>query len=161
MPEGSITRQKIRDHLRRLWPVYLAGFALLIFLNNLVYTVTRPAYGDDATLKIVLLNADISIEEDSLLEKTRHLGFETVEILPLSIAAGDASSEMLLYAQLISGFGDIYIADDAGLKLLEGRDVCGNVRPAGNGLHAVVISNGTTVERAEAAMEFLEKTLGE
>lgn len=159
MPDGKITRQRVRDHLRRLWAVYLIGVAALCFLNHLVFTMTRPGYSDDETLKIMLLNTGIPIEEAKLLEKVENLGFRTVETLELTVAPEDATSRMLLITQLVSGYGDIYITDEAGLSVLNEREACHTVREVQDGLHLVVISNGTNVESAQAAAEILAEEL--
>lgn len=161
MPEGKITRQRVRDHLRRLWAVYLIGAVALCFLNHLVFTVTRPGYSDDETLKIMLLNTDVSIAEEELLEKVAHLGFRTVETVELSVAPEDPNSRMLLVTQLISGFGDIYITDEAGLDVLNERYACHTARELQTGLYLVVIRNGTNLESAQAAAEILAKKMGE
>lgn len=151
----------IRAHLRRLWKAYLAGIVALVFLNHLVYTVTRPAYSEEETLKIMLLNVEVEMNEQALLEKVRPLGFEAVEIVPLSIALGDEASEMLLKVQLIGGFGDIYISDARGLEALEAREACQSVRETADGLYLVAMRNGTDVQRAVAALDVLENEMGE
>lgn len=152
--------EAIRDHLRRLWKLYLAGFVALVLANHLVYTLTRPAYSDDETLKIMLLNVEMELDETELLEKTRHLGFEAVEIVPLSIALEDPASEMLLKVQLIGGFGDIYITDAQGLAALEEREACDHIREMDGGIYLIVARNGTDLQSAQAALEILEKEMG-
>lgn len=161
MPEGRITRQRIRDHLRRLWMVYLAGMVVLALANHLVYTVTRPSFSDDETLKIMLLNVDVSIDEEALLKDVQHLGFRAVETVPLCIAWEDPGSDMLLAVQLTGGFGDIYITDAQGLAALEARNACRAVRSTSGGLRLAVAKNGTNPESATAALELLAEKLGE
>ena len=161
MPEGKITRQRMRDHLRRLWMVYLAGMLALALANHLVYTVTRPSYSEDETLKIMLLNVDVSIDEEALLKDVQRLGFRTVETVPLYIALEDPASEMLLAVQLTGGFGDIYITDAQGLAALEARNACRAVRFTSGSLKLAVAENGTNPESATAALEPLAEKLGE
>jgi len=161
MPEGKITRQRVRDHLRRLWLVYLVGAVALCFLNHVVFTITRPGYSDDETLKIMLLNVQVSLKENELLEKTAHLGFRTVETLELTVAPEGETSRMLLTTQLVSGYGDIYITDEAGLDVLNERYACHTVRELQAGLYLVVSRNGTNLETAQAAAEILAKEIGE
>lgn len=156
MPEGRIDRRRLKDHFRRLWAAYLIGIVALFFLNHLVYVVTRPGYSDVETLKIMLLNVEIGLDEQALLEKARPLGFEAVEIVPLSIALEDPTSEMLLKVQLVGGYGDIYITDANGLQALQERDACGSVREMASGMVLVVAKNGTNVESAAAALDVLE-----
>ena len=159
MPEGKITRQRVKDHFRRLWAVYLIGAVALCFLNHLVFTMTRPGYSDDETLKIMLLNTDISIAEEDLLGKVEHLGFRTVETVELTVAPEDETSRMLLITQLVSGFGDIYITGEAGLDVLNERYACHTVRELQSGLYLVVSRNGTNLETAQSAAEILVKEL--
>lgn len=154
-------REAIKDHLRRLWKVYLVGIVALTLANHLVYTLTRPSYGEDETLKIMLLNVEVELDEAQMLEKTRSLGFEAVELVPLAIALEDPASEMLLKVQLVGGYGDIYITDAQGLAALEAREVCQRVHEAENGMYLVVIDNGTNWQSALAAMDILEKEMGD
>lgn len=161
MPEGRITRQRVKDHFRRLWAVYLAGIVALCFLNHLVFTMTRPGYSDDETLKIMLLNADIAIEEEAMLERVAHLGFRRVETVELNFVPENETSRMLLITQLVAGYGDIYLTDEAGLAALNERDACQTVREVRNGLYLAVIQNGTNVESALGALEILAEELGE
>jgi len=158
MPEGKITRRRVRDHLRRLWAVYLIGAVALCFLNHLVFTVTRPGHSDSETLKIMLINADVSLPEDELLQKTEHLGFRMVETLDLNVAPEDAASRMLLIAQLVSGDGDICIADAAGLSVIKERNACCAVRELRNGLSIAVINDE---QNTRDALEILIEELGE
>ena len=58
MPEVQLSPRRIREHLRRRWYFYLAGIVLLCFLNNLVYTVTRPRTPERALLRVMLVNVD-------------------------------------------------------------------------------------------------------
>lgn len=168
MPEIKITSARIRDHLRRLWFIYLAGAVALLFLNNLVYTVTRPSFSDDETLKVMLLNAELSISEEDLLNRVQHLGFRAAELQPLA-AAGDPAGEMLLMVQLTGGFGDIYICDSAGMDALSARDAClplsGDTAAAAEalaqekGLYIAVMVNGTDTGSALAALPILAEMI--
>lgn len=161
MPEGGITRARVRDHLRRLWAIYLIAAVLALFLNHLVYTVTRPAASDDETLRIMVLNANLSIDEQALLARTEHLGFRAAEAVPLA-AAGDATGNMLLTVQLAAGFGDVYIADDGGMALLQERNACldGALRTQG-GLNIIAMRNGTTPQRALDALPIIAELIAE
>lgn len=158
MPEGKITRQQVRDHLRRLWAVYLIGAVALCFLNHLVFTVTRPGYSEAETLKIMVLNVAVSLPEDELLKETEHLGFRAVETLELSIVPEDSTSRMLLIAQLVSGDWDICLADDAGLDVLNERAVCRSIQALPNGLHLARINDE---QKVQDALEILMDELGE
>lgn len=158
MPEKKISRQRLRDHFRRLWAVYLIGAVALCFLNHVVFTVTRPGYSEAETLKIMLLNADVSLSEDELLSKTKHLGFQAVETLELSVDPQDATSRMLLITQLVSGYGDVYIADAAGLDVLHEREVCRSVREISDGLYLAAVTDERNVQDA---LEILMDELGE
>lgn len=186
MPDCRITLQRLRDHLRRLWYVYLAGIVALAFLNNLVYTVTRPGYSDDETLKIMLLNSNVSIAEERLLEKVNQFGFRAVETLPMAVAAGDPTSEMLLTVQLVGGFGDICIADAAGFERMALKEACMNLEDmhlpglqpveyrhpesgealtaafcTQDGAYLMVIANGTDTQSAAAALSAVAEEMME
>ena len=158
MPEGRITRLQVREHLRRLWAVYLIGAVVLCFLNHVVFTVTRPGFSADETLKIMLLNADVSLPEDELLSKTGHLGFRAVETLEMFVSPKDETSRMLLITQLISGEGDICITDAAGLDVLNERKACYTIRELSDGLYLAALNPEQNVQ---AALEILIDKMGE
>lgn len=158
MPEGKLTRQRVRDHFRRLWAVYLAGVVALCFLNHLVYTVTRPGYSEEETLKIMMVNTGISLSEEDLLAKTAHMGFRAVETVELSVVPGDATSRMLLISRMVSGDGDIYVTDAAGLSVLQEREACHTVRELRDGMFLAAVADGQGVQ---AALEILIDELGE
>lgn len=154
MPETKITWQRLRDHFRRRWIAYIAGAVALLFLNNLVYTVTRPRASEDETLKLMLLNTDLELPEADLLAQAAQLGFKAVEVEPLSISE-DASGEMLLAVQLMGGYGDIYIADAAGYRLLLARDACmeGGVRAMDHGIWLAAAANAGNPQAVLDALE--------
>lgn len=185
MPDERISLQKLKDHFRRLWAVYLAGFALLWFANSLVYDVTRPGFSDDETLKIMLLNTSAAISEEELLQEVEFLGFKAVEMVELAVLAGDPMGEVQLAVQLTGGYGDIWIADEAGLDMLAARGVClpleespgeefalaeraepesGEIIAAAIGLqpgvYMAVAGNGTNTQSALAALKPLAEMMG-
>lgn len=127
MPETKIHVQRLKAHFRRLWVIYLVGILLLCFLNHMVFTVSRPRFSEEETLKIMLLNVDTELDATALLEKVQMVDdtIRAVEFVPLAtVSTEDASSMMLLSAQLVGGFGDIYCTDSAGLDALEKRYAC-------------------------------------
>lgn len=187
MPEGSITKEKIRDHFRRLWMIYLAGVVIVLFLNNLIFTVTRPSFSDEEILKIMLLNTEVEMDTDSLLASLAETGILSVqtEILPGANIA-DPASVMLVSVKLTSGYGDIYLTDSAGLEVLESRAACLDlsgmemsdvqfvqvIHPetnaaypgalqTGNGLLLVIPSNAENAAAAQAALPILVKQITE
>lgn len=179
MPDMKITRARLRDHFRRLWAAYLVGVVLLCFLNHLVFTVTRPGFSDDETLKIMLLNVDPPLDETALFTRLQaaELSFRAVETESLAYAqADDSTAVMLLSMKLTAGYGDIYLTDRTGLDALAQRGAClaldGEIpgfAPAActdpetgetytgalerDGLYMVVAKNTTDIESALAAME--------
>lgn len=154
-------KEAIRDHLRRLWMVYLVGIVALVLVNHLEYTMTRPAYSEDETLKIMLLNVETELDETELLEKIRPLGFEAMEILPLVIDLEAPESEMLLKVQLVVGFADVCITDAQGLAALEAREVCRNVREMSDGTYLIVLGSGMDIMSELATMDILESEWGD
>lgn len=138
MPETGLNGQKLRDHLRRCWVVYLAGILLLGFINNLVYTVTRPGFSDDETLKLMLVNAEYSRSDEEYAALTMNLlpkvqaKAPQVQVLEVESLAGvseeNPNSAMLLKVQLVSGFGDIYLTDSAAFAMLQSQGACLDLR---------------------------------
>ena len=162
MPDTNITSARIREHLRRMWALYLVGAVLALFFNHLIFTVTRPTFSEDETLKVMLLNADLAIDEAALLEAAEYLGFRAVETLPLAVSYGDPSGEMLLLMQLTGGFADLCITDAGGLDLLLSRDACMEDRlELPGGLFITVMKHSTTPGRAQAALPILFQMIAE
>ena len=164
MPEGKITLRGLRDHLRRLWLAYLIGAVALLFLNNLMFTVTRTSFSGAETLRIMLLNTDVQIDEAGLLMQLQaeFPEIRAVECEPLASAGPeDANGTMLLMVKLTSGTGDVYITDGPGLALLEGREACGKLLRLENGLCLAVIKSTDNPGPAEAALPLLAKMIQE
>lgn len=127
MPEKGIDRKRLREHFRRLWAVYLIGAVALCFLNHLIYTVTRPSYSEEQTFKLMLVNVELQIDEEELLEAVRTMDgdIRAAEVVSLAgVVVEDPTSVMLLSTQLVSGFGDMYYTDAAGLEVLINRRAC-------------------------------------
>lgn len=154
MPEGRITRQRLRDHFRRLWIGYLAGIVAIIFLNHLVFTITRPGFSDDETLKIMLLNTETALPEEEILAAAAHLGFKAVETETLFISPEDPMAAMLLSSKLATAYCDLCLADEAGMQMLRAREACmdGGVLQMENGLYLAAIQNTTTPQNALDAL---------
>jgi len=160
MPEGRITPQKLRDHFRRLWIIYLAGIVALSFLNHLIFTITRPGFSDDETLKIMLLNTEDTLPEQEILAAVSHLGFRAIETEMLFISPEDPMAAMLLSTKLATAYCDLCLADEAGMQMLAARDACmeGGIIPLENGLYLAAAKNTTTPQNAlDALMLAAEK----
>lgn len=130
MPEEKLNGAKLREHLRRCWALYLAGIALLCFLNHLVYTVSRPGFSEEETLRVMLLNVELDLDEEARGELLRTVqaagaGIRTLEVESLVAArTEDAYSGVLLTSKLIAGYGDVYVTDVEGFALLAARGAC-------------------------------------
>lgn len=128
MPETGLNRRRLQDHLRRCWVIYLAGIVLLFFLNNLVYTVTRPAFTEEETMKIMLVNAECTLSDEAYAAMTMDLlprlqeQAPQIQVLEIEQLAGvtkeNPQSAMLLKTKLVSGFGDIYLTDSIAFSML-------------------------------------------
>lgn len=138
MPETSINPRRIREHLRKRWWIYLAGALLMCFLNNLVYTVTRPRTPEANLLRVLLVN--VNAPEDALDaldgnllpaaqaadEAVREVAFEPLAYL----GPEDASSNVLLAVKLTAGGADLYIADEAGFEAMAAMGGCAALEAA-------------------------------
>ena len=60
MPETGLSPNRIREHLRRRWYIYLIGAVLLCFLNNLIFTVTSDVPGETDSLYVESIPLDAS-----------------------------------------------------------------------------------------------------
>ena len=132
MPETGLSPNRIREHLRRRWPIYLAGILLLCFLNNLIYTATRPRVPERALLHVMLVNVDAPDAELEALEQTllpaaqaAEPEVRAVEFEPLQyLGENDAGSAILLATKFAAGGADLYIADEAGYEVMAARGFC-------------------------------------
>ncbi len=138
MPETSINPRRIREHLRKRWWVYLAGALLMCFLNNLVYTVTRPRTPNSELLRVMLVNVNapegaLDALAGALLpvaraadEAVREVAFEPLTYL----GPEDASTNVLLAVKLTAGGADLYIADEAGFEAMAVMGGCAALEAA-------------------------------
>ena len=132
MPELQLSPRRIREHLRRRWPIYLVGIVLLCFLNNLVFTVTRPRVPERALLHVMLVNVDAPDMELERLEgallaaaQSAEPDVRAVELEPLQyLGESDAGSAILLATKFAAGGADLYLADEAGYEAMAARGFC-------------------------------------
>ena len=132
MPEVQLSPRRIREHLRRRWYFYLAGIVLLCFLNNLIFTVTRPRVPERALLHAMLVNVDAPDSQLEALERTllaaarsAEPDVRAVELEPLQyLGESDAGSTILLATKFAAGGADLYIADEAGFAAMAARGCC-------------------------------------
>lgn len=132
MPETGLSPNRIRQHLRRRWPIYLIGAVLLCFLNNLIFTVTRPRTPERALLRVMLVNVDAPEAELERLEarlltaaQAAEPEVRAVEIEPLQyLGESDAGSNILLTTRFVSGGADLYIADAVSYEVMAARGYC-------------------------------------
>lgn len=165
MPDTKITSARIREHLRRMWAAYLVGAVLALFFNHLIFTLTRPSFSEDETLRIMLLNADVTIDEAALLDALQPAGVKSVQMESL-ISAGqmDAAGAMLVKAKLISGNGDLYITDAAGLKHLEHAGAFADASaavPCGDGIYLLIPDHAQNTQQAQLALPIMKNMLTE
>ena len=158
MPESRLNRAALAAHLRRCWTVYLAGALALIFLNGVIFDVTRPRPREDEVLRVMLVNVEVApdaAQEKALLAAARKRAPELRAIEFESLAGlGGANASALLLAQLVGGDGDAYLMDRAAFELLADY---GALAP----LDGVSAQGATAVsmpdERGEARVIALEK----
>lgn len=132
MPETGLSPNRIREHLRRRWYIYLIGAVLLCFLNNLVFTVTRPRVPERALLHVMLVNVDAPEAELEALEQALLAAAQSaepdvraVELEPLQyLGESDAGSAILLATKFAAGGADLYIADAASCEAMAARGFC-------------------------------------
>ena len=139
MPEVQLSPRRIREHFRRRWFVYLAGIVLLCFLNNLVFTVTRPRVPERALLHVMLVNIDAPDSQLEALEQTLLSAAQTaepdvraVELEPLTyLGENDAGSTILLATKFAAGGADLFISDEAGYEAMAARGFCAALDESG------------------------------
>lgn len=132
MPETGLSPNRIREHLRKRWYLYLAGALLVCLLNNLIYTVTRPRVPERALLHVMLVNVDAPDSELERLEQALLTAAQAaepdvraVELEPLQyLGESDAGSNILLATKFAAGGADLYIADEAGYEVMAARGFC-------------------------------------
>ena len=132
MPETGLSPNRIREHLRKRWYLYLAGALLVCLLNNLIYTVTRPRVPERALLHVMLVNVDAPDSELERLEQALLTAAQAaepdvraVELEPLQyLGESDAGSNILLATKFAAGGADLYIADEAGYEVMTARGFC-------------------------------------
>lgn len=130
MPDTKFSLPRLREHLRKWWIFYVVGLALICFLNNLVFTMTRPQVPEENTVRIMLLNVYAEQEAtearaDELLSElqAQERPVELVQFESL-LGTGDQYSDMVVVVKLASGYSDLFITDDAGFESLSIKGAC-------------------------------------
>lgn len=126
MPVKKISKEGLKAHFRRCWAIYIIGVIVVCFLNNLVFTMTRPRAPEEETVRIMLINtynAPSEAQQDALYYKLHSLD-ETINCLEIeSLSYGDNSDpqvNMVLPVKVAAGYADIYVADQVGFEELLG-----------------------------------------
>ena len=160
MPETGLSPNRIREHLRKRWYLYLAGALLVCLLNNLIYTVTRPRVPERALLHVMLVNVDAPDSELERLEQAllttaqaAEPDVRAVELEPLQyLGESDAGSNILLATKFAAGGADLYIADEAGYEVMAARGFCAAL-DAENLPGAELLTDPETGERCAVRMD--------
>lgn len=160
MPETGLSPNRIREHLRKRWYLYLAGALLVCLLNNLIYTVTRPRVPERALLHVMLVNVDAPDSELERLEQALLTAAQAaepdvraVELEPLQyLGESDAGSNILLATKFAAGGADLYIADEAGYEVMAARGFCAAL-DAENLPGAELLTDPETGERCAVRMD--------
>ena len=160
MPETGLSPNRIREHLRKRWYLYLTGALLVCLLNNLIYTVTRPRVPERALLHVMLVNVDAPDSELEALEQALLTAAQAaepdvraVELEPLQyLGESDAGSNILLATKFAAGGADLYIADEAGYEVMAARGFCAAL-DAENLPGAELLTDPETGERCAVRMD--------
>lgn len=148
MPEKKLTRAKLGAHLRRCGLIYLAGAIALIFLNNLIFTMTRPRVPDEETVRVMVVNqnADFTQQKQALYEAV-HAADETVRALDFEVMWYDSDQYelgMAMPVKLMAGGYDLLVGDEKGF---DGMRLMGALAPLDDYLSDEA---GERIELAEA-----------
>ena len=118
MSEKGSLKEKLAAHLRRCGWIYIAGIVALVFLNNMIYTMTRPRVPEENTVRVMMVNqdadfsrqgkewlADVQAADESVLS----LEFESIPYDSERYETG-----MAMPVKLMAGGYDLLIADEVG-----------------------------------------------
>ena len=80
MAEKGRMKEKLAAHLRRCGLIYIAGVVALVFLNNLIFTMTRPRVPENETVRVMVVNqfADFTAREKEWLADVKTAVSEAV-----------------------------------------------------------------------------------
>lgn len=133
MPLKGINWFRLKEHFRKLAPLYIAGIVVCVFLTNLVYTVTRPRMPAEQEVMIYLVDDYTNIDPLSALADEALAYGQTVDETLLSMhfesimfndPAQDYNSAILLMARMSAGDGDVYFSNDLAITTLMGSGMC-------------------------------------
>ena len=120
MPDSKITWSAIREHLRKMWMVYLIEIVACLGGLELLWTMTEPRIPDDQMILIYLADGSSNpeaLEEvaEKMLEETKNQdpSIRKVEFqsLPYSNPDVDYTAPMVLMAKLSTGECDAFLAN--------------------------------------------------
>ena len=120
MPNSKMTWNTFREHLRKMWMVYLIGIAACLGGMELLWTMTEPRIPDDQMILIYLADSSSNpeaLEEvaEKMLEETKKQDPSIQKVvfqsLPYSNPDVDYTAPMVLMAKLSTGECDAFLAN--------------------------------------------------
>lgn len=118
MSEKGCIKEKLAAHLRRCGWIYIVGIAVLIFLNNMIYSMTRPRVPEENTVRVMAVNqnVDFTRQEKEWLADVQAAD-ESVLLLEFETIPYDSNryeTGMAMPVKLMAGGYDLLIADEVG-----------------------------------------------
>lgn len=129
MPDTKFSWRGLREHIRKFLWIYLLGIALCLAGTHMLWTMTRPRFGNAEVVTVALVdnysNADM-LEPIArhMLERTQPYDdtLKQVEFESLMFTEGAYTSQMLLVTRLSVGECDAFLASQAAMDALTTSD---------------------------------------
>lgn len=133
MPLKGLSRARLKEHIRKYSPIYIAGIVVFLMLSNLLYTTTAPQTPAENEVLVYLVDTYPNTEplaaladqalaalqpEDETLQSVLFSG------IMYSDPEKDYNSVMLLMTRMVAGDGDVYIASSKGMEYMVNSEIC-------------------------------------
>lgn len=124
MPFKGLTWFRLKEHIRKTFWIYAVGIVVMLFVSNLLYTVTTPRTPAEKEVLVYLVDAYTNTE-GHLVEELAADGLEhgrqsdeTLELVRFESipyqGTEDYTSPILLTARMSIGDGDVYLCAPEG-----------------------------------------------
>ena len=123
MYTNKLTKQKLAAHFRRCGWIYIVGAVALIFLNSMIFTMTRPRIPDAETVRVMLVNQNgVSEARRQALFERVHTADETTRALefePILYDSQQYELSMAMPVKLMAGGYDLIVASGEAFDQLD------------------------------------------
>lgn len=132
MPLTGLTWARLKEHIRKYSPVYIAGIVIMLFVSNILYTSTAPRVPAENEVLIYLVDGVTDAEplNDLAAQALETLQPSDATLQAVNLATvmysdpEDYNSQMLLMTRMVAGDGDVFLASSDAMQYIVNSEIC-------------------------------------